>query len=230
MVQNLARTTAVLALLVGLAACAEDDGSAPDALPTPLAVTSSPTPTFTPSPEPEITVPSTTPSATATPTSALPVTEAPPEDPLASQSPIETAPPTGQPVCAAGDLTLTDADAVITPTTVQELFVVRTTGPDCELTGYPVVELRDASGAVVPATYRPGGFGLPAERPAPHALSTGTSVSFYVASARSGDCVQAARASVRLPGTSGPLSAATSFAVCDGSVGLSPVRRETGLE
>jgi len=50
-------------------------------------------------------------------------------------------------------------------------------------------------------------------------------LSFAVASAQTGSCVQVARLEVRLPGTSGLTTAATSMSVCGGRAGLSPVGR-----
>lgn len=230
-----ARRTVLLALailpgLATLAGCSDDD---PGRTARPTASNPGAGPSLTPSPEPEITVPSSTPSSLrsvpASPASPA-RTEPAPEDPLAPAPPLATAPPTGQPTCQASDLTITDADAVIIDSTVQELFVVRTSGPDCQLKGYPSVELQDAAGRPLAVDYRQGGFGLPAEAPQVHTLSRKTSVSFYVASGRFGDCVPAAQAVIRLPGTAEPLTAQTSFSVCDQTVGVSPVRRELGNE
>jgi hypothetical protein len=234
-----ALTGAVLCALA-LTGCSDDDGGGDgsgEGLPTaPVTITSSSpsasVTTITPSPLPSITLPGTpapTTSAPATVT-APPSTEAP-VDPLTPRPPLETAPPTGQPLCDSQDLTVVDADAIIDATAVRELFVVRTSGPDCQLTGYPTVQLRDARGAVLPATYRPGGFGLPNERPAPHTLSKGTSISFVVATGRTGaSCREAATIRVRLPGTSALLTTTTAFRVCDEAVGLSPLRRQLDIE
>jgi len=224
-------------------------------VPTPTAATPVPTAAATltvapgatvsvePEPEPSATavptsttsapVASRTSTATPAPTTSAPTTSAPseePADPLASRSPLETAPPTGQPTCAASTLTVTDAGRAYTLSAVQTLFTLRTSGRDCQLEGYPTVALRDAAGRALSATVRRGGYGLPAERPAAVTLSRGTSVSFYVATAREQGCAAAATLVVTLPGTKQPLTAATTAEVCDEQVGITPVRRETDDE
>lgn len=186
-----------------------------------------PTGTASLTPGPAITVPSVTPSRV--PLNSGPPTEAP-EDPLSPRPPLETAPPTGQPGCDAADLSVTDADAIITERFVQEVFVVRTTGPDCQLRGYPEVSLLDAAGNPVPAAYDTTGFGLPLDPPQTQTLSAGTSLSFFLASGRFGDCVEAATVRVVLPGTSQALEAATSFRVCGGEAAVSPVARQGAIE
>lgn len=227
---HLPRTALAAALLASLTACSSGGTDSVNTLPTtPSSVTSGavPSSTITPSPPAVITVPG-TPAPT---TKTLPPATDAPEDPLTPRPPLETAPPTGQPVCDAKDLVVTDADALIDKTSVRELFVVRTSGPDCELTGYPTVALLDGTGKALSATYGHGGFGLPAEKPAVHTLSKDTSISFVVASARNGaSCVTAAAARVRLPGTSAALTATTALSVCDKAVGLSPIRRQLDIE
>lgn len=223
------------ALLTATTACSDEPErqAAPAASVTP---SPSPTPAPTPSasPPPASTsaspTPATSPSASATAAPTMTPGPEEPPDPLSPEPPLETAPPAGQPTCRAADLLVVDADAVISQTAVQELFVVRTTGPDCQLNGYPAVVLRDAAGVALPVTYQRGGFGLAAEQPATVTLSRGTSVSFTVATGRAGTCADAASAVVTLPGAGGPVSAPTALAVCEGSAGLSPVRRQIDVE
>ena len=148
-----------------------------------------------------------------------------PEDPLVPRPALESPAPLGAPTCRAADLSVVDADAIVTPRYVRAVFVVRTTGGDCQLLGFPTVELRGAGGAVLPVSVRRGGFGLPAEQPAAVSLSRTTSVSFQVATNRAGNCTQAASIVVRLPGSGGPLTTPTELRVCGGAVGLSPVER-----
>lgn len=143
----------------------------------------------------------------------------------ASRPPVETAPALGQPVCKAADLTLDDADAVITAESVQELFVVRTTGPDCQLQGYPEVVLRGEGGGPMTVTYTRGGNGLPTDQPGVVTLSRSTSLSFRVATPRTGGCTSASSVSARLPGTDGDLMTTTSLSVCQSQAGVSPVGR-----
>ena len=173
--------------------------------------------------EPRTAAPGTGAPRTAAPSSA-PAFDEEPEDPLAPRPPLETAPPTGQPTCRAADLTVTDADAVYTSRAVQELFTVRTSGPDCQLSGYPAVQLRGADGPLR-VRIRRGGFDLPTVSPTPVALSRSTSVSFFVATARDAGCPTAAGLVVTLPGTSAPRTARTAMQVCSGEVGVSPLRR-----
>ena len=148
-----------------------------------------------------------------------------PLDPLSPRPPKETAPPVGLPTCRSNALTVTDADAKYTADAVQELFTVRTGGPDCQLTGsYPAVQVLDAAGGPA-ATPRLGGYGLPAPGGAPVTLSRGTSLSFYVATARDAGCPAAATLVVTLPGAGGAVRAATGMTVCGGAVGVGPVQR-----
>jgi len=242
--------TALLSLAV-LAAGATACSSAQEAV-NEIAVTAS-VPAPTPTPAAELTVePGATVSvgpqsssapATTAPTSAAagsvrPSRTAPaatqepeePEDPLASRSPLETAPPAGQPTCQASTLTVTDASRAYTLSAVQSLFTIRTNGPDCQLEGYPQIQLRDAGGSLLEVAVKRGGYGLPAGGAAPVTLSKGTSISFFVGTARKAGCQAASALVVTLPGTTTPLRAATTTEVCDGSVGISPVRRETDDE
>ena len=195
---------------------------APEPEPTAAVAPASPTAATAPAPVPSSARPSTTAPA--------PTTSEQPDDPLASRPPLETAPPTGQPTCRADTLTVTDAGRAYTLSAVQTLYTIRTSGRDCELEGYPQVALRDAGGRSLPATVKRGGYGLPSQGPSAVTLSKGTSVSFYVATAREAGCAAAATLVVTLPGTTAPLQAATTAEVCDAAVGITPVRRETDDE
>ena len=187
---------------------------------------------------PELTVggtPSPTASATTAPTTAPTSPDASPSpvvvgteqpvDPLSPRPAIETPPPLGAPACRAADLTLTDADAVVTPQVVQEIYVLRTTGRDCQLQGFPEVSLLDAGGRAMPVRYSRGGFGLDVDEDGPVTLSRSTSVSFRVASGRDGSCAAVATIVATLPGTGGPLRAPTFLQVCQGTAGIAPVGR-----
>lgn len=148
-----------------------------------------------------------------------------PDDPLAPGPPLESAPPVGVPTCAAAALTVTDADAVYGSVYVQQLFTVRTTGPDCQLAGtYPAVSVLDAAGAALGSVGQ-GGYGLPAPGGVPVTLSRTTSLSFFVASKRDGSCLPATTLVVTLPGTASPLRAGTGMQVCDRALGVGPVQR-----
>jgi hypothetical protein len=170
------------------------------------------------------------PSPSALPSASAPASDPAspspgPEDPLSPQPALESAPPLGLPTCRAAALTLVDADSVVTTTAVQEVFVLRTSGPNCQLEGFPTVELYAGDGTRVAATVRHNGYGLP-DRPAtPVTLSRGTSTSFVVATSRSGDCTPLSELRATVPGTGGQLRAQTPMEVCGGAVGVSPVRR-----
>lgn len=212
-------------LLAGLALTACSSGSSPRSAASALSTTAAP------SSAPATTLPLPTATATTTPTrrpSATPSRPAPsasPDDPLASRPPLETAPPPGLPVCSASTLSVADADAVYTSDAVQELFTMRTSGPDCQLpVGYPAVVVLSATGARL-GTVQQGGFGLAAPGAGPLTLSRATSLSFFLASKRDGTCVPAASVSVTLAGTTGGLTAATALQVCDGALGVGPLQR-----
>ncbi len=223
-----------LVLVLGLAACSGGSDERV-AAPTPtVTATPSASPSSTPTTTPSVT-PSASPSSRPTVDAVFPTATsdpgvgeggpaAPPTvDP--SRPPVETAPPAGQPSCKAADLTVNDADAVITAGSVQELFVVRTSGPDCQLQGYPDVVLRGAGDAPLAVTYTQGGGGLPALETTVVTLSRSTSLSFRIATPRTGGCVSASSISVRLPGTDGDLVTTTSLSVCQSKAGISPVGR-----
>ncbi len=164
-------------------------------------------------------------STTAPPARTVPT--APPGSvaPPAKEPGLQSAPPPGLPTCRAAALTVTDADAVYTADAVQELFTIRTTGPDCQLQGYPTVSLRDEAGRPLPAQVRRNGYGMSGAGPQVVTLSRATSVSFSVATSRDGDCRPAATLVTTLPGSGAALTASTPMQVCDGAVGVTPVRR-----
>ncbi len=172
---------------------------------------------------PNPTVTAEPPATTAPP---VPTPSTTPHSAAGSPSPgAETSPAPGASSCAPKDLTLTDADTVVTQHDREQVFVLRTTGPDCGLSGYPTVTLRDAAGKPLLVTYSRGGFGLSTAPAAALTLSRATSASFSVATSRVSPCADAATISVVLPGTSTPLTARTTARVCQGRAGLSPVRR-----
>ena len=221
---------AVTALAVGLTGCSADGPTI-----SPVAATSTPpavevAPTTSAPTAPSVAPTTSAPRATSAPAATAPpvaTTTAPeePDDPLVEKPGLDSAPPPGLPTCRAGALTVTDADAVYTDTAVQELFTIRTTGPDCQLKGYPTVALLDEAGRELPAKVRRNGYGMPDDAPEVVTLSKATSVSFFVATSRDGDCQQAATLVTTLPGTGAALRASTPMQVCDAAVGVTPVRR-----
>lgn len=210
---------ALPALVLGLAACSSDP-PAPSAGSSAQPSSTSPVPAD-PGASSSTPTASRAPSASAQPTPPADV----PLDPLASKPPLETAPPVGLPACAATALTVTDADAVYTSDAVQELFSVRTTGPNCQLPpSSPTVQVLDAAGAAL-GTVAQGGLGLPAPGSVPLTLSRDTSLSFFVATKRDGACVPAATLVVTLSGTSSALRAPTGLQVCDRTLSVGPLQR-----
>lgn len=188
-------------LLIGLSGCS---GGSSDALPTPSTSVAG-VPTISPS---------ALPTTASVPTRAPTATDVPITGP--TPPPLETAPPPGAPPCKASALTVTDADMLVTQKAREEVFVVRTTGPDCGLSGFPSVTLKGAG----PVTYRRDG-----SKPTTLSLSKGTTVSFSLTSARTGSCADAVSISVVLPGTGAALSTSTTARVCNGAVTVSPLRR-----
>lgn len=179
----------------------------------------------------------TSPSVTATTPAAPPRphrplrSRFPPSSSVApSPSPVptaarETPPPPEAPTCKPANLTITDADTVVTQQYREQVFVLRTTGPDCALSGYPTVTFSGDTGKALAVTYSRIGFGLSTVPATPLTLSRTTSASFSPATSRASPYLDAATISVVLPGTSPPLMARTTARVCQGRAGLSPVRR-----
>ncbi len=199
-------------LLLPLTGCS---GGSTTSSPTPAATTLSPA--TTPAAEPP-----TPPASRSTPPTPL---QTPRATATGTPTPLESAPPPGAPTCKAANLTVTDADTEVTPQARQQLYTVRTNGPDCGLAGYPAVTLFGADGKVLKVTYSHGGYGQSPSPAAPLTLSKSTSVSFSVSSPRAGTCVDAATISVVLPGTGGARTAPTTVRICGGVAGVSPVRR-----
>jgi hypothetical protein len=187
-------------LALACAACSGSSGdAAPDVTPT---VTSTVTPTVTPT----AALP-TAPATTAAPTPVVPT---------GAESPA----PLGQPTCTPSAVTITDADTV-TPRGASyraEVYVLRTTGAPCQLAGYPTV-------VVDGATVVRGGEGLPPEAVRPYTLSRTTSLSFALATGRTGSCADRSAITVTLPGTTTPKRVATDLRVCDARLGVTPVHR-----
>jgi hypothetical protein len=206
--------TSAATLLLAVGCSSGDDGAAPAATPS---ATASPTPSATPSP-----AAAPTPAATASPT---PSTLAP-ADPLSPRPGLESPAPVGQPACRSEDLTVTDADMLVSPQYVQEVYAVRTTGRPCQLAGYPRVTLLGPDGRPLAVTVQHGGFGLPPEQPATVTLSRTTSLSFTLATARDGACTDTTALLTTLPGTAAAIRAATELRVCGGRVGVTPVHRQ----
>ena len=175
---------------------------------------------------------SATPTAQSSQASPAPSTPSVTPSPATTPSPrpstkpnAESAPPLGQPACLGSALTVVDADAVTAGGSLEEVFVVRTTGPDCQLSGYPELAFSGADGRPLTVTVDRGGHGLPAGQPGPVTLSRGTSVSFGVATARTGSCQQAGVIRVTLPSVTPVMTVTTAMQVCGGSVGITPVQR-----
>lgn len=166
----------------------------------------------------------TTPPATLAPTS-LPTTASPTPTPdeLSPKPGLETAAPLGRPACKSADLTVIDADTLVDASYRKEVFAVRTRGADCQLKGYPAVQIQGV-------TVRHGGFGLPPEQPQAVTLSRSTSLSFVISSGRAGACRDLATIVVTLPMTTGGHRVATSLRVCGSAVGTSPVHRQADID
>ena len=206
----------VALLLLPVTACSSGSTTTAGTPPNVMATTPAPSPT--PAATRAVPVPTLVPSSAAPSPSASPsaVPTAPPR---------ETPPPPGAPTCKPGNLTLTDADTLVTQRYREQVFVLRTSGPDCGLSGYPTVNLKGDAGKAPAVTYSRGGFGLSTAPAAPLTLSRTTSASFSLATSRTSPCTEAATISVLLPGTSAPLVARTTARVCQGRAGLSSVRR-----
>ena len=224
------RPTPVLLLLAGLAlgGCSSASPSAAGpsaAVPTSAAPTTD-APVLPTAPAPLMSTPTARP-ATPTPVRSTPVA---PNDPLSPAPALESPAPTGQPTCRPAALTLVDADQLTGSASVREVFALRTTGAACQLQGYPVVRLLDASGATLPVTYRHGGYALSAAGAVPVTLSRDTTASLELGTGRTGTCRDVATVVVTLPGTTTALRTRTGFRVCGGAVGVSPVLRRGDTE
>jgi hypothetical protein len=214
------RASPVLLTALVLAGCSSTGTPrVPESLPSVTAPT--PSPTSTPTPEAVVTAPA------PVRTTAKPLET--PSDPLSPKPPLETAPAPGKPRCQPATLSLVDADQLSTSTATQEVFVLRTNGPDCQLLGFPTLQFRDAGGRAVPVTVTHGGYGASAGPAKVTTLSKGTSASFVVGTPRSGKCVAAAKVTVGLPG-GGSLTAPTTLSLCAGKAGVSPVGRRVDQE
>ncbi|MFN2536773.1 MAG: DUF4232 domain-containing protein [Mycobacteriales bacterium] len=115
-------------------------------------------------------------------------------------------------------MTITDADTVIKPAYRAEVYTLRTSGAPCQLRGYPAVVVSGAS-------VTPGGEGLPPENVQTYTLSRATTLSFALATSRTGTCTDRSAIRVTLPGTTAPRTVATGLRVCNGRLGVSPVHR-----
>ncbi len=158
------------------------------------------------------------PAPTASPTqaSATPL----PDDPLSPRPAVESPAPTGkQPVCAASALTIADADLLADDERLQEVFVVRTTGPDCALRGWPKIGLLDGEGAPLSAAMTQ--VGTAGET----TLSRDSSLSFVLGTPRTQDCLDVTTVEVRLPGTNATIRTSTTMQVCAGRLEIGPVER-----
>jgi hypothetical protein len=174
-------------------------------------------------PAPAVTTPGAQPSPQASPSPSVPASPAP-SVPATSATPAESPAPLGQPAGTAAAVTVTDADTVVSATGRREVFVLRTTGPPCQLAGYPTVVLL-AGDLRLPVASTRGGQGLPPEQLSAYTLSRATSLSFEVATARTGSCQDATAALVTLPGNDQAKQVATDLHVCGRTVGVSPIHR-----
>lgn len=178
------------------------------------AACSSSTPAAVETPEPSASPTATSPSLPTATTSPTQTATRAPVVPTGTESPA----PLGQPTCTASAVTIIDADTVVKPEYRAEVYTLRTTGAPCELRGYPRV-------VVSGATVTPGGEGLPPEAVASYTLSKATTLSFAVATSRSGSCTEQSAITVTLPGTATPKRVATTLRVCNGRLGVTPVHR-----
>jgi hypothetical protein len=162
-----------------------------------------------------------TPTPTPTPTStpSLPALE--PVDPLSPQPPVESPAPTaqGRPTCAGATLAVQDADLLADSRQLQEVFAVRTSGPTCQLRGWPEVTLLGGNDAPLTVAFRRTGSAVAGS------LSRSSSLSFVLSTPRSTTCADVSAVLVRLPGTDRVIRTGTTMQVCDGSLEISPVER-----
>ena len=115
-------------------------------------------------------------------------------------------------------MTITDADTVVKANYRAEVYTLRTSGPPCQLIGYPSV-------VVSGATVTHGGEGLPPEVVKAYTLSRGTTLSFALATARTGSCRDVSTITVTLPETTTRKQVSTPLRVCNGRLGVTPIHR-----
>ena len=142
-----------------------------------------------------------------------------PVDPLSPRPALESAPPLGQPSCEDGALTVTDADLLADENTLQELFVIRTSGSPCQLQGWPSLTLLGPDDRPLAVTLRRTGTAEPVT------LSADTSASFLVGTPRSGSCDSVSALVVTLPGSDHPLRVGTTLQICEQTGMIGPVHR-----
>lgn len=183
--------------------------------------------------EPTVAAPpaqTTTPPVTTTAPVVVPTTASPSPDELSPQPGLESPAPLGQPTCKGAPLTVVDADTLVDRQYVREVYAIRTSGPDCQLEGYPTVTFQDAAGKAVAITAAHSGFGIPAQAAQPVSLSRSTSVSFEIGSARTGSCTDITHVTVTLPGTNPGHRIATQLRVCGAKVAISAVLRRGDID
>ncbi|MCU1587028.1 MAG: hypothetical protein JWN31_521 [Frankiales bacterium] len=171
-----------------------------------------------------------TPGATSAAPSAAPTSASPSPDELSPKPPLESAPPLGRPVCKGSALTVADADSLVDPQSTREVYAIRTSGPDCQLQGYPSVTFQDSSGRSLAVAVTHSGFGVPAGKAQPVTLSRSTSLSFEIGSARTGACANVTHVTVTLPGTSPAHRVSSQWQVCAGKAAVSPVLRRGNID
>lgn len=124
---------------------------------------------------------------------------------------------------------MVDADTLVRADAVEQVFVVRTTGPDCQLDGVPTVTVL-RSGQPLQVELTPSGPFVSPRDAGPVTLSVGSSASFGLGTARRADCTTADRVDVVLPGTSVVHRVSTALEVCDGRLSVSAVGRRADTE
>lgn len=215
------RALPLLLTALALTGCSSGGTPTPPVAAPPAVEATTDAPVPTPTPAPIVMTP------TPVRTSAKPIQT--PSDPLSPKPPLETAPAPGKPRCQPATLSIVDADQLSTSTATQEVFAVRTSGADCELTGFPTLQFRDAQGRPLTVTVTHGGYGASAGPAKVTTLSKGTSASFVVGTPRSGRCVPAASVVVGVPG-GGSVTASTTLSVCAERAGVSPIGRRADEE
>jgi len=147
-----------------------------------------------------------------------------PVDPLSPKPGLESPAPLGGPTCEAATLSVQDADLLADDKQLQEVFAVRTTGPACQLHGWPQVTLLGGNDAPLTlAVRRTGSAGAVS-------LSRTTSVSFVLSTPRTSDCQDVSALAVTLPGTNRAIRTGTTMQVCDRQLSVGPVERRADQE